>query len=687
MCGIFGFSGKVGKKANLKKLKALGLYNVQRGTDSCGYYYNGHIVKGVDGNANFSKFIAENELIPGDLKTEVFMGHTRKSTSGQNTAANAHPHVIDKYIQTHNGIIKNIWALCTKYGVDHSKITVDSIGLATLIQKFGFDILNKYEGYAALSMTFVDDPTSLYLYHGASKETANGTLFEERPLYILETPEGIYYSSLKESLDFINESKKKPYELPHNCVFRIVNGVFTDYEYTVSREEMNVSTYTKSYNYGSYGGYDSFGSCSYTPSKQKEIDFPATSKTSISTSKELNILRESFPPELDLQDMYYHRGRFYRKNNILLNGEYIIDRDGYFRIADEKNVRNPETYYFIRGVLMKNKKAYETFLESSYNDVCFNFAYYISNYSKYAVTCLECEGANVLPDIKSNWYLNEKVFSGTFKTRFGNRVYTIKNGKLSNISKTNVNENVFLDDNVYPKESIVDNTTISRLDEYSNVVSTIREWSQKTITHENVKDIPEVFLMYIDYFNTFFLDKDASDYEIEGETETVLKDLIEIGYTFDFYLTQFECDDFLSEKSIVECFEHYLPEELFEFENRYVLNTTEPPITFNDNIEDIDAETIIDNSLEKEYVTDAFGNNVDNQKGLEFLEEAVNQLSALEDTADELQLIDDDVCQNTAYTIYKNVSQTKKKIIEELEWLKGNEYKSIIQKLNSIRVC
>ena len=74
-----------------------------------------------------------------------------------------------------------------------------------------------------------------------------------------------------------------------------------------------------------------------------------------------------------------------------------------------------------------------------------NFAYFISKYSKYAVTCLEDEGTSITNEVRSKWYLNEKTFTGTFKTKFGNRVYTISSGVLKKISQTYNNEKVFVD--------------------------------------------------------------------------------------------------------------------------------------------------------------------------------------------------------------------------------------------------
>lgn len=236
-CGIFGFSGRDGKKVNPDKLLVLGLYNRTRGIDSCGYYYNGHIVKGVNKEADFKDFIINHKFIAGDLPFETVMAHTRKSTYGSHTLENAHPHQVGNYVQTHNGTINNIWALCDQYGIDRTKIDVDSLGLAHIIQKTGsYEILAKYEGYAALSMVWRDDPGSLYLYHGASREKKSETILEERPLFTLVTSEGLYYSSIEESLTIINKSKTvKPEPLSHNEVYLIQNGTIIKSVHKVNR--------------------------------------------------------------------------------------------------------------------------------------------------------------------------------------------------------------------------------------------------------------------------------------------------------------------------------------------------------------------------------------------------------------------------------------------------------------------
>ena len=201
-CGLFGGSAKPKHTLDLEKIKTLGLCNMVRGVDSCGYYYNGYIDKGVNDTAQWVSLIANKNIVKGESPCDIFIGHTRKSTVGANIFDNAHPHEVDNnYIQSHNGTLSNHWNLCNKYGVDHTKITVDSIALAHLINKQGWSILNDYVGYAALAMTWRDKPGYLYLYHGASKDkTTDANMWIERPLFYIEQDEGIYYSSMPDSL-------------------------------------------------------------------------------------------------------------------------------------------------------------------------------------------------------------------------------------------------------------------------------------------------------------------------------------------------------------------------------------------------------------------------------------------------------------------------------------------------------
>lgn len=572
-CGIFGFSGKEGRKANLKKLGILGAYNVQRGTDSCGYYYNGHIQKGIGQKSIWTKFIDENPILKGDLVCETFIGHTRKSTSGANTEENAHPHLVGNYVQTHNGVIKNPWPLCTKYKVDHVKIHVDSIGLAHIIQKDGFKVLNEYEGAAALAFTYTDDPTSLYLYHGASRTEAKGTLWEERPLYILKQPEGIYYSSLAESLNFISENKAKAEELPHNIVYRIVSGILTDFQHVVDREDVNIPTkYT------------------YTPTIiQGNFPFPATTGTkkdgikSLTSSTDAVIkpiknmaLQENYPIEKKSQDVFFLRGRYYRGVKILLDGKYIIDRDGNI-VKDETKGRMADTFYFIRGVMMQSKKAFENCLKKNptiYTDLNSNTAYYISEYSRYPVIALETEGLGVAEAMKNKYFFSGKVYTGCITCKFAKRRYNVRGGVLQTITRADATDtDVFLKEGVTLPEDFLDYVEAEEKDEIlawdEEIMNEVISWSNKIITENKIQMVSELFLMFVDYFNSLFYNEPQADNIIEADTTETIKALISDKVSFATYLENLNDKGFLCADKINCCFNGFSVDELLEMDNRY----------------------------------------------------------------------------------------------------------------------
>lgn len=753
MCGIFGFSGKKGKKANLRKLQILGILNTERGTDSCGYYYSGTLQKGIHLEANFARFLTTHKLVKGELEGEVFMGHTRKSTCGAHNEENAHPHMIGNYVQTHNGVIKNIWDLCSKHGVPHvhpNNISVDSIGLAHIIQKDGFEVLNQYIGHAALSMTFMDDPTSLYLYHGASKEKESDELLTiERPLFYIITPEGLYYSSMEEHLEVICEGTQKPIRLIHNAVVKITDGIIVDpCIFAVKRSLMNIPVVIDYKN----NEYD-YVSQSWIPKKQTTIPFRSTTETpyqrSVRLEKELlervnanmnrnscglpdskiiplydnekkNLaLDEKFPAEYLSQNVYYRRGRHYRANNVLLNGVYEIDRAGMFVDKSRRSERHSEEFYFIRGVMMKSEKMYKLAIKNHpdiLTNLRQNIAYLLSLYSSYPVLSLRDEATN--PDqARDIWYKNRKPATMNYTPKFSKKYYDIVNGSLRKITWEKVPEGEpyvisvkesttdLVDNNgrlSCTSEEIIKidqpNPQIKPDEDMDFLIKNIKKWMLALIFEDDIKSMPEYYLMYLDFYCYLQYRVDMPEGIIERDVTALLKNLRARTINFKEYLEQLTIPssiDFLADKTIIDCFKNWEFDDIIREPNRYEFIDFETHTEKDDkNPEDEEEKyAIIDEYIKNPqgiFVPQTIANKEtndlpfvdttassrateimdelrDNQIELskEKITELLELLNTLGEKANQLESFDAvDACQDIAYGLLQKVEEAKKQVQE-----------------------
>lgn len=457
MCGIAGISMKPGvnKQIVLQKLKILGLYNITRGRDASGIFINGEIIKDTQ---EFDDFIEKN-ILSDDFVGNTILIHTRQGSFGyKKTIDEAHPFMInDNLIFTHNGTIKNTGDLCKKYSVEEKDFNVDSRLLGTLLYTEGSDVLTKYKGAAALAYTYIDDLDTLYLYHGLSRDYKHGQPLEERPLYIMETEYGVFYSSLENSLNAIRENEdEKPLNLNYNKIFKIKNGEFLmDEVVDIDRVETNVSTYT--YESTGYHGasYNHYNYNRHNHSRSNPIIVKVGNKNSNNENVNMQlILKESHPIKLvesaktgfknNSRDfIYYHQGRYWVAPRTLVDGPIYIRKGGGI---GERIDGSSELCFFYRGVLLRDKAAYDDIVDLKHkigfknwalNPTDYNFALEISRYSHHPVTNLPEEYAShVEPKYRFAWYSKDKKENHSFTPRFAGRSYTIKNGYLMDIKSS-----------------------------------------------------------------------------------------------------------------------------------------------------------------------------------------------------------------------------------------------------------
>lgn len=419
MCGIFGFSLKENYNADnyLHKAHILGLYNMTRGTDSAGVYYGGELKKSI---YDYGDLIAIKKYQFNSFGSSIFIGHTRKSSVGAINEKNAHPFMInDRYVQVHNGTLKNHFDLAKKYGIDIKKMHVDSEILAACIEQEGFDVLSEYDGAAAIAATFLDeDDEVLYLFKGG-EVNIQGVEIEERPLYALPQEEGIYFSSIYNSLSFINsdELKYKIEEVPINRVVKIKNGkVDLSYKNKVVRVPY------------------------YEPKPVHTNNYNKKNNQSILPFKNVyNIPGEDIPKFDKDNFIYYNNGRFYTyMNNIgrQADGAIYIDRQ---RNIHNSLVDNSNVYYFINGVMIDNYDDYNYIIK---NDIKNNFDELLK-VSRYPIRRRSWEESFKKLDDDCFYSKTGYKFNGSFNVKFSDYTYHIIYGQVDKATKIKKEESYY----------------------------------------------------------------------------------------------------------------------------------------------------------------------------------------------------------------------------------------------------
>lgn len=362
MCGLVGYSGK--KTADPLAIKMLLTLNRSRGKHSCGISWNDFVLKGVGQQSDSIDFVQDLVLPTRKLKTTAVIGHTRYATGGAHNKENAHPFAFEndddeiEFIGAHNGVIYNTTELEDLYGLENYKYNVDSQLLLKILSMGHFDVLEKYNGYAALLFRFTNDPDSLYVWVGSSL-AKNGSYHNakyehlyERPLHYYKKGGGIYISSLEEHLNVLSNGKDKPVCFNSNTLYIINNGeisIHSEYDRSQIKVDRNSdvaylekkypdtkkNTDVEPYKYGYANDYD-WESNKYSKRKNYHVD---------------KMTLPQITPDYVPKDIVYEKGGRYYVNNKELNGELKISNTG--QVGAGIN-----TYYFINGVWFKDKATY-----------------------------------------------------------------------------------------------------------------------------------------------------------------------------------------------------------------------------------------------------------------------------------------------------------------------------------------
>lgn len=747
-CGIFAFSGyknltPAQERIVMYKMKILGLFNQSRGQHGCGIYFNGEVIKGFDNLITkkdtklFHNFISNEDYVMPQFDSRTnscIIGHTRQATSGAHVEANTHPFFIqsedarNNLVGVHNGQIENVWDMCNQHGIKHTDYHVDSKALYMLMDKIGVEeILTKYKGYAALVWAKPSEPNSLNVFHGAARKIRNEEPYEERPLYYMKSEEGIYISSLENSLIAIRDSAdQKIHDVEYNHVLKITNGKFTSSKKRIYREDANL-----------YVPYVHKQQEHVYPVRQPQIGFPQNDrvrnevntvlgKGTIETSGPTTskIWKETVPVRADVENgkirVMFHKGRYW-VGVLLAQGQFYLNHKG---IVDDKEKHETRLYYFWAGVMLKDEASYTQLVKfqedknSFLNNRSSNFAYSISKFSAHPVTNLESDFVEGKESKLGYWrfafYEDTHRVKSNFSVKFSSRTYVIKNAFLEGITSAEKTDVKFFEeeeDHTVPFLVDKNGQCCGVKDRYGitkrgsskdSVFDAIFETVQEAIgTITGIEK--RALLLYCEEALKTMSPLDPTEPEIDAyfceairravlETEPLRTILEDSTYTLEMYVEILEEDEqktaplLNATKTEIENWQ-----ESFYNRNGYYAKLTkgEASVTSETNFHKDDSHT----SHHCEFVEEpelkddenlhdnAFSENEINiDMALEKIDTVVDQLAMLEETAEELKANNSDLAQEIASILMISLDDVSHKLRESLIKNERPEMASMLSK-------
>lgn len=489
-CGIFAWAGKTPNKFNKDKFDKLGIYNVERGKDSCGVSFDGDVFIGIGDTKLYTKLIKSTPINPKLFPTVI--GHTRQASYGNSvTVENAHPFIFSNvkkdgdFIFVHNGTLYNEKELAHKYKIDTFKTVsspskygasffkytakkekIDSEILGEIIHKHqNFKVLSDYKGAAAIVFTNTREPNTIYVFKGGSRKVYGGAIEEERPLfYYIETRNSLYISSIEESLYSIGGNENNVFSFETNVLYKITDGNIKQAEtIKINRQDVISSKYTATgfgaksyYDELLYDCIDATYPVKQTSSKQTPV-LELPSRTSAKKEEDLfTYLAGDEKLAVDINSLqgkiYFHKFK-YQRNGHPISGVYIwVPSYGfYFLTDDSKRIRSildkiegkafdEETLTFVKRtnsnskIIVPNAKTYEAiyyFYKGVRVETVLDYETLLAYQHPSDLQISHCSTHPVINSHNRLLYKKGHVVDSDIITLLGShKTYHIKNGKI-----------------------------------------------------------------------------------------------------------------------------------------------------------------------------------------------------------------------------------------------------------------